>query len=233
LHRLSGGCPGQTLHVNDLAMHFNSLLPLPDGGEQLYLGRQPIVNRECNIVAYELLFRRGTAGPANVTNDIAATTSVIARLVKLGIDQVLGASRGFINIDAEVLMSELIFCLPSDQVVLEILETVTATDRIVQRVANLKKAGYAFALDDVVSDSANVQALLPLVDIIKLDLGGLDDAELHRLSDKFLRLDKMLLAEKVESEAQFERCLELGFGYFQGYYFARPAVLHAGRAAPH
>jgi EAL and modified HD-GYP domain-containing signal transduction protein len=34
-----------------------------------------------------------------------------------------------------------------------------------------------------------------------------------------------LLAEKVESREEFQQCLELGFDYFQGYYFARPSIM--------
>ncbi|HTP25717.1 MAG TPA: EAL domain-containing protein, partial [Anaeromyxobacteraceae bacterium] len=38
-----------------------------------------------------------------------------------------------------------------------------------------------------------------------------------------------LLAEKVETREQFRRYLDLGCHYFQGYYFARPAVLERRR----
>jgi EAL and modified HD-GYP domain-containing signal transduction protein len=204
----------------------------PQRIKEFFLARQPILNREQQLFAYELLFRNAVIGPANVTDDIAATASVIAHASELGMENVIGASLGFINVDAAVLTSEFIRFLPKQHVVLEILETVRVTDRLLARVAELSQAGYVFALDDVVSESEDVQRLLPLADIIKVDINGLSYEELARLSSRFKSAGKKLLAEKVESLVQFQHCLDLGFDYFQGYYFARPLVLSGKKLSP-
>jgi EAL and modified HD-GYP domain-containing signal transduction protein len=67
--------------------------------------------------------------------------------------------------------------------------------------------------------------LLPLVKIIKIDVMELDPSKLLKLSVHFKRAQKMLLAEKVETVAQFRDCMTFGFDYFQGYYFAKPVIL--------
>jgi len=209
--------------------------PAPDGGRRFrdfFLARQPILDRNQDLYAYELLFRAAGTGDANVTNDLSATASVIAHAAELGMGNVIGTSLGFINVDAAVLMSDFIQFLPRHHVVLEILETVEVTEELVARVEELGRAGYTFALDDVVADSANVEKLLPLAAIIKVDIGELTPGELTQLSGKFKRAGKKLLAEKVESHAQFRQCLELGFDYFQGYYFARPTILAGRRLTP-
>ena len=95
--------------------------------KEFFLARQPILNSEQDLVAYELLFRRASSGPANVVDDLAATASVIAHASELGIDNVIGNSLGFFNVDATVLMCDFVNFLPSDKVVLEILETVEIT----------------------------------------------------------------------------------------------------------
>ncbi|MDB5795799.1 MAG: hypothetical protein JWR25_2178 [Noviherbaspirillum sp.] len=200
--------------------------------KEFFLARQPILDRDEGLVAYELLFRSAEVGPANVTDDLYATASVISHAAELGIENVIGASRGFINVDASVIMSDIVRFLPKDRVVLEILETVKATDDLVMRVRELAEAGYVFALDDVIADSSDIKKLLPFVDIIKLDIGGMVDLELKALSARFKSEDKKLLAEKVENSAQFQTCLELGFDYFQGYYFARPDVLTGQKLSP-
>jgi EAL and modified HD-GYP domain-containing signal transduction protein len=200
--------------------------------KEFFLARQPILDRDENLVAYELLFRSAEAGPANVTDDLYATASVISHAAELGIENVIGASRGFVNVDAMALMSDIVWFLPKDRVVLEILETVRATDELVVRVKELAEAGYVFALDDVIADSYDIKRLLPFVQIIKLDLGGTDDADLAGLSARFKAEDKKLLAEKVENLSQFQTCLRLGFDYFQGYYFARPDVLTGKKLSP-
>jgi EAL and modified HD-GYP domain-containing signal transduction protein len=200
--------------------------------KEFFLGRQPILNRDQSLAAYELLFRTAAAGPANVTDDLYATASVIAHASELGMENVIGASRGYVNVDAKVLMSDIIQFLPKERVVLEILETVKATDRILERVADLAQAGYMFALDDVTSDSQDVKKLLPLIDIVKIDITGMKQSELVRLSSQFKAANKKLVAEKVENLAQFENCLDLGFDYFQGYYFAKPDVLTGKKLSP-
>lgn len=199
---------------------------------EFFLARQPILNRDQSIAAYELLFRSAAAGPAKVTDDLAATASVIAHASELGMENVIGASLAFVNVDAAVLMNDIVQFLPQEKVVLEILETVEVTDQVVARVAELRRAGYFFALDDVVAESGNVEKLLALVDIIKLDITDMSLGDLLRLSRRFKAANKKLLAEKVENLEQFRQCLELGFDYFQGYYFAKPHVLTGRKLSP-
>ncbi|OWW22156.1 EAL and HDOD domain-containing protein [Noviherbaspirillum denitrificans] len=197
-----------------------------------FLARQPILNRGQGLVAYELLFRRADAGTASVIDDLAATAAVIEHATELGMENVIGGSLGFVNIDKTVLMSDFVQFLPRDKVVLEILETVKVTSEVIERVTELRKAGYTFALDDVINESEDVRMLLPHVDIIKVDIAGLPPSTLTELSTRFRSARKKLLAEKVENIDEYKRCLELGFDYFQGYYFAKPAVLSGKKLSP-
>ncbi|HCE10372.1 MAG TPA: EAL domain-containing protein [Oxalobacteraceae bacterium] len=200
--------------------------------KDFFLARQPILNRDQKLVAYELLFRRADVGLAAVTDDLAATASVIAHASELGLETVIGASRGFVNVDAAVLMSDFIEFLPCEKIVLEILETVKITDEVVARVTELVKSGYTFALDDVIVDSPDLHRLLPLVEIIKIDIMGMTQNNLTKLSAQFKFAKKKILAEKVETLEQFNFCLGLGFDYFQGYYFAKPLVLTGKKLSP-
>jgi c-di-GMP phosphodiesterase len=200
--------------------------------KDFFLARQPILNRDQSLVAYELLFRRADTTTAGVMDDLTATASVISHAAELGIENVIGSSLGFVNIDTSVLMSDFVSILPPKYVVLEVLETVRVTDEVVARVAELKAAGYTFALDDVIGDSADMQRLLPYIDIIKVDLMGLPTDELITVSKRFRQYGKKLLAEKVETLEQYQLCMDLGYDYFQGYYFAKPVVLSGKKLSP-
>jgi c-di-GMP phosphodiesterase len=200
--------------------------------KEFFLARQPILDREQCLYAYELLFRRAVFGPADVTDDLEATASVMAHAAELGMENVIGTSLGFVNIDAVVLMSDFIRFLPHDKIVLEILETVQVTPEILARVTELVAAGFTFALDDVVALSDDIQALLPLVEIIKIDIMATKEENLATLSHHFKQHGKKLLAEKVESLQEFQHCLDLGFDFFQGYYFAKPVVLTGKKLSP-
>jgi EAL and modified HD-GYP domain-containing signal transduction protein len=200
--------------------------------KNFFLARQPILNREQSLFAYELLFRSARAGPARVTDDVAATASVIAHASELGLENVIGASLGFVNVDATVLMSDFVQFLPREKVRLEIMESVKVNDEVVARVTELVRAGYKFALDDVIADSADLRRLLPLVEIIKIDIMGMTQNDLAELCAQFKGANKKMLAEKVETLEEFNFCLGLGFDYFQGYYFAKPTVLTGKKLAP-
>jgi EAL and modified HD-GYP domain-containing signal transduction protein len=200
--------------------------------KEFFLARQPILSQQQSLIAYELLFRRASSGPANVMDDLSATASVIAHAAELGIANVIGGARGFFNVDAAVLMCDFVNFLPCDKVVLEILETVEVTPELLARVAELSAQGFTFALDDVVADNEDLRRLLPLVKIIKIDIAGMADAQIAALVAHFKRENKLLLAEKVETIEQFQYCMQLGFDYFQGYYFARPVILSGKKLAP-
>lgn len=190
-----------------------------------YLARQPVLNKKQQLCGYELLFRSAATGPANVVDDLMATSAVISHVVNLGIEKVLQEHTGFLNVDANMLLSDVLEFIPPKQIVLEILEHVKPTSALLTRIAELRSKGYRFALDDVVALSDDVGQLLPLVDIIKIDITNLTNSDLQTLAARFKSSKKLLLAEKVETLEQCKFCETLDFDYFQGYYFAKPAII--------
>jgi len=197
-----------------------------------FLGRQPILDRNQALFGYEMLFRGCATGHANTDTDLRATANVIAHAAHLGLEKVIGDAQGFLNVDADVINSDIFLFLPREKVVLEIVDSICVTAPLVARIAELASHGFRFALDDVVSDGLEVQLLLPMVDYVKLDPRALSPDALARLAASFRRGKQKLLALKVETRAQFDTCLGLGFDYFQGYYFASPAIMHGKRLAP-
>ncbi len=201
--------------------------------DEIFLARQPILGRDQHLVAFELLFRAaGEHEDARLTDGAAATAAVISHASQLGLEQVVGEQLAFVNVDEVVLMSDFVRFLPADKVILEILETVKPTEPLLARVAELKAAGFKFALDDVVEHSEAVDKLVELVDVIKVDLQAVDRSTLGTLAGSLHGTHKKLLAEKVETLEEFRLCMELGFEFFQGYYFARPAILSGKKISP-
>lgn len=215
-------------HPPDTSDTNHFIEPLVD----FFLARQPILNRQQRVVAYELLFRSAASGPANVMNDLAATASVIAHAAEIGMDKVIGRTRAFINVDATVLQRDIIKVLPHQNIVLEILETVEAIPDVLACVRALAAMGFVFALDDVIADTANIQQFLPFIEIVKIDVKDMSLDTVADLVHRYKQANKKLLAEKVETKALFEHCKHLGFDFFQGYYFARPDILAGKKLAP-
>lgn len=194
----------------------------------IFLGRQPIVDRRQHLVAYELLYRSGRMATAEVRDDAAATAEVMRQAFRrIGIDTVLGECAGFVNVDAEMLFSRRVEALPTDRVVLELLETVVVDERIVSRCRELKRRGFRLALDDFYACSERYEPLLEFADIVKIDVPQLDPESLAALVEKLKLYPGRLLAEKVESWERARECLALGFDLFQGFVFARPSILQS------
>jgi EAL and modified HD-GYP domain-containing signal transduction protein len=202
-----------------------------DKAENIYLiGRQPILNRNEEVVAYELLFRSvNSREKADVADASYATSNVILHTLSgFGLIQILGRHKGFINVELDLLMSDTIEILPKERIVLELLETLTVSPELVQRCRELKDKGVTLAIDDHQFDVAYAD-LYEIAEIVKIDLMQSPVDTLAGMVKEFSRYPVKLLAEKVETRKEFLQCLDLGFEYFQGYYFAKPSVLEKRR----
>lgn len=206
----------------------------PDSSEEIFIGRQPILDRKQELFAYELLFRSGNKqNAANVRDDLSATANVISHaFADLGIEQALGPYKGFINCDESILLSDMLEILPSDKIVLEVLETVEVTPAIVERCTELKARGFTLALDDFVDYEEKWKPLLELVEIVKVDLLLLSPQAMLDTTRALQRWPLQLLAEKVDSREMADHCHKLGYHLFQGYYFAKPTIV-AGKKLGH
>ncbi|MBZ0105601.1 MAG: EAL domain-containing protein [Sulfuricella denitrificans] len=200
--------------------------------QEIFLAHQPIMDTNQNTVAYELLFRSGNFGVSGVTDDMAASAAVILNTFShFGAEKVIGQHLGFININTELLMSDMLELLPHDQIVLELLESVAPSSDVIQRCYELRDMGFRLALDDFVYSPA-FEPLLDLVDYVKIDLLATSLERLPAVIDRLRHRPLKLIAEKLESVEQFKLCSSLGFTLFQGYYFARPAIISGKKADP-
>ncbi len=195
--------------------------------EHIFVGRQPILDRKGKLYGYELL-HRATPGRPVGDGDAASSEMLLKTVWEIGIPQVSGAHRSFVNMTRNLLLSPGLDALPPAGIVLEILESVAVDDELLRRLTRLRKRRFEIALDDF-EHSAERDPLIDLADIVKLDCLALDETGLARHVELLKRRNVRLLAEKVETREMHERTMALGFDYFQGYYFARPQLQRAQR----
>ncbi len=202
--------------------------------ENVFLGKQPILDRNQNLIAYELFFRSNKHDErADFDDDLAATANVIVNAYgHFGIQNILGEQRGFININRELILSDTVELLPCNHVVLEIKSTDKFDDELIEKCSKLKKMGHQCALDGVVTFNEEIQRILPMINIVKIDVSQLDKESLARLVNQYKRWPVLLLAEKVETRDLAKECMVLGFEMFQGYYYAKPENISGKRADP-
>ena len=199
---------------------------------KVFIGRQPIINRNKKIFWYELLFRNSMTSSADVLNNIKATASVIINaLNNVGLKRLIGEKKGFINVDAEILESGIFDLLPKENMILEILETVELTSNMVELCRRLRDEGYQLALDDFIY-SEPLSPVMSTANYVKLDLPMYNRQSLTEVVSQLKNYSVKLLAEKVETKEDFEFCYSLGFDYFQGYFFAKPSVVTVKSLSP-
>ncbi len=196
----------------------------------VFIGRQPIYDRQLQVFAYELLFRSGEENRAGFLDGDQATSQVVLNaFMEIGLDAIVGSKRAFINMTRDFILRDYSRMCPSDRVVMEVLEDITADTEFIEAVRSLSAQGYTIALDDFVYRES-LHDLIEIADIIKVDILALDHAALHEHVSILRRYGVKLLAEKVESQDEFRFCKELGFDYFQGYFLCKPEVIKGQRA---
>jgi EAL and modified HD-GYP domain-containing signal transduction protein len=195
----------------------------------IYIGRQPIYDRTLNVYAYELLFRAASDNRAEFTDGDQATTDVIVNtFLEIGLDNIVGNHLAFINLTRSFFVGEHTISLPKNRVVLELLEDIDADDEVIAGVRRLSEQDYTIALDDFIYHES-LQPLVDLSHIVKIDLTRLDRDAIREHVNQLRHYPLRLLAEKVETQDEFDFCQSLGFDYFQGYFFAQPKIIRGQR----
>jgi c-di-GMP-related signal transduction protein len=194
---------------------------------EVFLARQAIFDCRQNLFGYELLFRSCHSEIEKVTDDTSSTLQVLANtLLSSGLDIVRSEAPAFINFGQDLLLSDWTSLFPPDRVVIEILETVQPDDRVIAACQELKKLGYRLALDDVTEPTSR---LTEFTSFVKVDFRLTSREQQLAIAKSFRSQGKRLLAEKIETHEEFEWARQAGYDYFQGFFFAKPALLKGHR----
>ncbi|NKB37273.1 MAG: HDOD domain-containing protein [Gammaproteobacteria bacterium] len=196
---------------------------------QIFVGRQAILDTHGNTYAYELLFRSGQENAAEILDGNRATAQVLINsLVDIGLDSLVGEKLAFVNFTRDSLLNDTVHMLPTERIVVEVLEDMLVDEKLIQEIEKLSGLGYIIALDDF-EYSPHWDPIIPLADIIKFDVMSLGLSALDRELEHVKQYDLKLLAEKVETHEEFEHLKALGFDYYQGYFFEKPKVVSGNK----
>ena len=192
----------------------------------VYIARQPIFDRNLKIYGYELLYRNNMTNAFSHMDDDQATSELIYNsFLVFGLDALTDGTKAFINFSKDLVNSDVPLMLPKESVVIEILERERATAPIIDACKKMRELGYTLALDDFSLDEDN-SPLLEIVDIIKVEFPAIDIANQAKLIKKHKNKVKFL-AEKIETREEYQIAKEIGYDYFQGYFFCKPAMINS------
>lgn len=196
----------------------------------VFVGRQPIFTKDMELFAYELLFRSNQKDNKAIIlgGDSASAHVMLNAFGDIGLSEIVGNKKAFINFTEGLLSPEYEAFFPRKHIVIEVLEDVKVTPALLHSLGVLKDKGFTIALDDYVFNP-ELEPLEAFADIIKVDILDVGAKALIQHTAKLKAKGIRLLAEKVETEAQFEYCKKLGFDLFQGYFFAKPKIIQGKR----
>ena len=198
----------------------------------IYVARQPIFNQEKKIFGYELLFRDSMVNVFSGIDGNIATSKVLSNsFLNIGIDRLIGKGVAFINFTKELLINQIPKLFQNNQLVIEVLENVEPDREVINACSELSKEGYTIALDDFFYRKGMVP-LIAVSDIIKFDFRTMPADKMARLAEKLKKYGKKLLAEKVETDEEFDAALKMGFEYFQGYFFSKSEIIGGKDISP-
>lgn len=192
----------------------------------VFIARQPIFDMSKNLIAYELLYRENGDSTkfCNIDGSVATSILVSDAITVFGLENLTNGKPAFINFTKKLIMNDFAYLCSPEEIVIEIVEDTFVDEVLLEKLRELKEAGYRIAIDDYVGDES-FDKIFEYADIIKVDFLGMPLEKRAYISDKISRMGKILLAEKVETGEDYLHAVDNGYTLFQGYYFSKPSTV--------
>ena len=198
--------------------------------QKIYLGRQPILDVNSKIRAYEI-FYRNSYKKSDISGERQASTSVITNVLnRFGRKEVLGERRAFVKIDEKFLLSDLIFCVPNQFFVFTLLESIEMSERVLERIHKLYDRNYALVINDIKLDQSKMdkyREVFAYLSFVKIDFSQGLAYGLEYLILELKSYDVRVIGTKIENAKSYNLARKLGCDWFQGYFFSEPTILEA------
>ncbi|SPD76441.1 putative EAL and modified HD-GYP domain-containing signal transduction protein [uncultured Desulfobacterium sp.] len=199
---------------------------------EVYVARQPILGKNRTTYGYELLFRGGMTNAFPDIDGDTATSSVLSNsFFSIGMEQIIGGKKALINFTQELLVKKVPMIFPNKKIVVEVLEDVEPAEDVIAACKRIKDGGFDLALDDFFYKSG-MEPLIELAKIIKIDFMATPIDEIREMVNQLSKYGVIFLAEKVETYEEFRQAVDMGFEYFQGYFFSRPEIMKGKDVSP-
>ena len=199
--------------------------------QSIYIGRQPIIDSESNLCAYEVLYKG-----SDEARDRYSSASIINNVLnKFGTETLLGDRRAFIKISQKFLLHDIIFSIPSKFFIFSILPDVEMNERVVERIEQLHDRGYLLSLDGYLSSDENLakyESVLDCIEFIKINFQKSKNEKLKEQIVKLKSYTITIIADDVTDNTTYEEAKLFGCDWFQGYFFAEPKIIKNEKHEP-
>ena len=192
-----------------------------------YIARQPIYNLNKEIRSYELLYRDARNGNvSNFTDGDAATRSVLSEAMSLfGLSKLTNGHMAYIHFTKNLILNDFVRLADPKEVAVEVMADITVDAAVTRKLEELRKLGYTLVLEDY-DGHGQYNPILPLINIVRVDFRRFGKDDLKRFARKLKKVPVTMLAEKIETQSDFNAAKDMGFLLFQGYYFEKPRLMN-------
>lgn len=194
------------------------------------ISKQKIFDSKNQVYAYELLFKDASNAPTGISSSIKGTSQlIISSISSKELDELLGSKTvAFVNVDEEAFLKGILDVLDKDRFILNILEDIKLTEKVLAKIIQYRKRGFRLSLEHFDSSAQMIikfKSLFNYIDIIKMDVLLSEPQNLEKVMAKFQDTRVKLLAQNIETKEDFQLCKEMGFDFFQGYYLDKPETI--------
>jgi EAL and modified HD-GYP domain-containing signal transduction protein len=192
-----------------------------------YIARQPIYNLNKEIRSYELLYRDARSGNVSIITDgDAATRNVLSEAMSLfGFSKLTNGHMAYIHFTKNLILNDFVRLADPKEVAVEVMADITIDAAVTRKLEELRKLGYTLVLEDY-DGHGQYNSILPLINIVRVDFRRFGRDDQRRFARKLKKVPVTMLAEKIETQADFDAARDLGFLLFQGYYFEKPRLMN-------
>ncbi len=202
-------------------IEIRSAQPEPPG-ELRYMARQPILDVKGRVHGYDLLFRNAPETIFRRDPEMAVETMIDNEVI-FGLERLTNSLPAFITCTAEALTENLVLVLTPEQTILGVPPSVEPTPKVADACRSLKARGFRLSLDDFNAQS-NLHPLLDQADYVRVDFRRMSAAERQLLQQRASK-SVAFIAQKVETQDDYQQARALGFTLFQGSYLCQPVIL--------
>ncbi|MCW8839019.1 MAG: HDOD domain-containing protein [Thiovulaceae bacterium] len=191
-------------------------------GNSTYIAKQPILDTNGEVFAYELLYR-DTEVSSNIKNRKQATVSVLSSAInKFGVNKLLGEYKAFVKADPEFIMHNVIETIPKEYFIFALQFDEEIKNKVKDRIIQLHKEGYTFAINDTILNEdviKNYQSVLKYISYVKIDV----ETPLNNIS-LIKDLNIKTIATKVEDTDKESTAKKMDVDFLQGFFFSVPKI---------
>ena len=195
-----------------------------------YIGRQPLYSKDYALYGYDILHRDNvTKRSKQFADEDEMLRALFSEAISVyDLQELTEGLPAHFTFTKNLLMSNLPYMVSPERLVVEISTDNPVDSALTDKLNELKLAGYKLTLSGYNPRSTGLRynKILNLFDFVYVNIAQHNRLQLQEMMGKIRQnTNARLLAEQVDSEADFDKASGLPFTLFQGLLFGKPSVL--------